>query len=195
MESLTPSPKILYGDFELVVPEDGEMPAEQIKQILEALETDVEGFQDILTNVLKNENQEGTQPEALANPRFSTSNDNHLIAEDSKITSTVNNELNAISNDSEHENMAIEENKENQIDSKDLSELQNSTGRFKKLKTEDLNAIEENQYSEATKRNTKWGVGVFNGTNISSVLHNLHTNLLSASRIVLNPEIFSRFTV
>ena len=38
-----------------------------------------------------------------------------------------------------------------------------NTQRFKKLTEEDLKAIEINQYSDATKRNTKWGIGVFNG--------------------------------
>ncbi|XP_062577662.1 uncharacterized protein LOC134239501 [Saccostrea cucullata] len=34
--------------------------------------------------------------------------------------------------------------------------------RFKCLSEKDLLEIERNQYSDATKRNTKWGIGVFN---------------------------------
>ena len=39
-----------------------------------------------------------------------------------------------------------------------------SLGRFKQLDADALLEIEQNQYSAATKRNTKWGIGVFNGT-------------------------------
>lgn len=35
--------------------------------------------------------------------------------------------------------------------------------RFKSLNEEDLHQIEQNQYSEATKKNTKWGIRLFNG--------------------------------
>ena len=35
---------------------------------------------------------------------------------------------------------------------------------FKQLNTEALLEIEQNQYSESTKKNTKWGTRVFNGT-------------------------------
>ena len=36
--------------------------------------------------------------------------------------------------------------------------------RFKKLTDGELDEIEANQYSAATRRNTQWGVRVFNGT-------------------------------
>jgi hypothetical protein len=39
-----------------------------------------------------------------------------------------------------------------------------SLGRFKQLDADALLEIEQNQYSAATKKNTKWGIGVFNGT-------------------------------
>ncbi|CAC5371797.1 unnamed protein product [Mytilus coruscus] len=45
-----------------------------------------------------------------------------------------------------------------------------NTSRFKQLDDEALLDIEKNQYSEATKKNTKWGIGVFNG-NLSMLLY------------------------
>jgi hypothetical protein len=39
-----------------------------------------------------------------------------------------------------------------------------SLGRFKQLDANALLEIEQNQYSATTKKNTKWGIGVFNGT-------------------------------
>jgi hypothetical protein len=42
---------------------------------------------------------------------------------------------------------------------------QQNAARFKTL-NEDLHQIEQNQYSESTKKNTKWGIGVFNGKEI-----------------------------
>jgi hypothetical protein len=43
---------------------------------------------------------------------------------------------------------------------------QQNAARFKTLNEEDLHQIEQNQYSESTKKNTKWSIGVFNGKEI-----------------------------
>ena len=40
----------------------------------------------------------------------------------------------------------------------------NKPARFRQLYEQGLLTLEQNQYSEATKNNTKWGTSVFNGT-------------------------------
>ncbi|XP_061191007.1 uncharacterized protein LOC133199161 [Saccostrea echinata] len=56
--------------------------------------------------------------------------------------------------------MAEPEPIQNPVSSKETPKEEKS--RFKCLSEKDLQKIERNQYSEATKRNTKWGIGVFN---------------------------------
>ena len=156
MESLQHTPDLVYGKFELVLPDDNVESAEEVKQILEALSTDMEGFEDILANVLNEDYVEPCQPCALvAKPSAPTPlNDTaplYAEATEPKI---------------EHHEPKPQEQKRNEPDAEPANATATGPGRFKKLKTEDLVNIEANQFSEATKRNTQWGVRVFNGTNI-----------------------------
>ena len=53
MESLASSPEFVYGNFDLVIDEDNEIAPESVQQILEMLNTDVEGFNDIINSVFE----------------------------------------------------------------------------------------------------------------------------------------------
>ncbi|KAL3854048.1 hypothetical protein ACJMK2_013330 [Sinanodonta woodiana] len=54
----------------------------------------------------------------------------------------------------------------------------NNSVRTGPLTEEDLKAIEINQYSDATKRNTKWGMGVFNAWCIEIIGKKLDLNTI-----------------
>ena len=124
MESLASSPEFVYGDFELILDEDNEIAPEGVQQILEVLNTDIEGFNDIINSVFEENNPSDTTTSCEPNE--------HIDPEP----------------DTKEEPPAAEVN----------------NTRFKKLTDGELDDIEANQYSAATRRNTQWGVRVFNGT-------------------------------
>ena len=149
MESLQHTTYLVYGKFELILPDDNVESAEEVKQTLEALSTDMEAFEDILANVLNEDNVEPCQL-SVPNPLNDTA---PLYAE-------------ATEPQVENHEPKPQVQKRNEPETEPANTTATGPGRFKKLKTEDLVNIESNQYSEATKRNTQWGVRVFNGTNI-----------------------------
>ena len=124
MESLASSPEFVYGNFELILDEDNEIAPEGVQQILEVLNTDIEGFNDIINSVFEENNPCDTTTSCEPNE--------HIDPEP----------------DTKEEPPAVEVN----------------NTRFKKLTDGELGEIEANQYSAATRRNTQWGVRVFNGT-------------------------------
>lgn len=165
------SPEVSYGKFELVLTEASEITADEMQQMLEALDTDIDGFEDILTGVLKNEPAENLTVTASArgksaiNATISTLNDTQNIENDPNVS---NHSTETADDNKENQNLPKQPVKSDrdaeQPDKPVIGANAAPSGRFKKLKTEELEAIEQNQYSEATKRNTQWGVRVFNGT-------------------------------
>ncbi|KAL3881799.1 hypothetical protein ACJMK2_028191 [Sinanodonta woodiana] len=128
-----------YGDFSLKFSSDffEQLDEKELEEIIAAIEADGEGFYDITMDVTKNETEH-----RLTNSKNSlTEHPMTLVAE--AVTDNNNNSVG--------------------IGPVNFEAASGNTQRFKKLTEGELKAIEINQYSDATKRNTKWGIGVFNG--------------------------------
>ncbi|XP_062574457.1 uncharacterized protein LOC134236294 [Saccostrea cucullata] len=116
--------------FELNLPE--EMNSGEVLSLLEVLQSDVQGFDEMLLNAVTD------------------------IQEDQTLEAVTKTELQP---NSSTEVSHINTNLQPLPDS--ISEV-TTAQRFKTLQEQDLLEIETNQYSNSTKKNTKWGIGVFN---------------------------------
>jgi len=121
--------------FELQIPEDVEIDPQQVFELFEALQSDIEGFDNMIIETVRN-------METIEHVNEQISNADH-------------------SNEQQTELQQVQQ-------SVSLSNSDTSSTlpqkRFKQLNTEALLEIEQNQYSKSTKKNTKWGTRVFNGT-------------------------------
>jgi len=121
--------------FELQMPEDVEIDPQQVFELFEALQSDIEGFDNMIIETVRN-------METIEHVNEQISNADH-------------------SNEQQTELQQVQQ-------SVSLSDSDTSSTlpqkRFKQLNTEALLEIEQNQYSKSTKKNTKWGTRVFNGT-------------------------------
>jgi hypothetical protein len=136
-----------YGDFSLQFSADfvEQLDQKELKEIIAAIEADGDGIDDIAMDVTSAENE--TKQQRLINsltehPMTSVTLAIHNNNNNSVGTGTVNFEA-----------------------------PEGYKPKFKKLSEEDLKSTEINQYYEATKRNTKWGIGVFNGKFFNFVLN------------------------
>ena len=130
MESLASSPEFVYGNFDLILDEENEIAPEGVQQILEVLNTDMEGFNDIINSVFEENNPSDT----------------------------------TTSCDPNEDNELKKENIDQEPDTKEPPAVKANITRFKKLTDGELDDIEANQYSAATRQNTQWRVCVFNRT-------------------------------
>ena len=117
--------------FELNLPE--EMNSGEVLSLLEVLQSDVQGFDEMLLNAVID------------------------IQEDQTLEAVTKTELQPSSN-----TLVSHRNTNLQPLPDSISEV-TTAQRFKTLQEQDLLEIETNQYSNSTKKNTEWGIGVFNG--------------------------------
>ena len=115
--------------FEVTLPD--EIDEEEVVTLLQVLQEDVEGFDEMLLQAVQ-------------------SVDNHEQLNQTEPQTEQNLQVFA----QQHEPEPVPEQPINTT----------SLGRFKQLDADALLEIEQNQYSAATKKNTKWGIGVFKGT-------------------------------
>ena len=60
MDSLASSPEFVYGNFDLILDEENEIAPEGVQKMLEVLNTDMEGFNDIINSVFEENNLSDT---------------------------------------------------------------------------------------------------------------------------------------
>ena len=125
--------------FELNLPDD--MNTDEVISLMEVLQSDIEGFDEMLLDAVFHEAEsEAEQTE-------------------SKTTIALKTEKQI----QQHSNaFQISASNEQPPGPSDIF-LESSGCRFKTLAEQDLQEIECNKYSNSTKKNTKWGIGVFNG--------------------------------
>ncbi|KAL3866008.1 hypothetical protein ACJMK2_043349 [Sinanodonta woodiana] len=143
-----------YGDFSLKFSSDffEQLDEKELEEIIAAIETDGEGFYDITMDVTKND----TEHQLISSKNSLIEHPMTLVAE-----AVTNNNNNSVGTGPVN-----------------FEAASGNTQRFKKLTEEDLKAIEINQYSDATKRNTKWGIGVFNAWCIEIIGKKLDLNTI-----------------
>ncbi|KAL3862258.1 hypothetical protein ACJMK2_008240 [Sinanodonta woodiana] len=127
-----------HGDFSMKFSSDffEQLDEKELEEIIAVIEADGEGFYDITMDVTEHE----TEQHRLPNSKNSlTEHPMTLVAEALTNNSSVGTGLVTFETASGNEQ------------------------RFKKLTEKDLKTIDINQYSDATKQNTKCGIGVFNG--------------------------------
>ena len=122
--------------FELNLPDD--MNNDEVISLMEVLQSDIEGFDEMLLDAVIHEAEnEAEQTESKTTIALKTG---EQIQQHSNAfqTSTPN-------------------------EQRPVNSQESSGCRFKTLAEQDLQEIECNKYSNSTKKNTKWGIGVFNG--------------------------------
>ena len=121
--------------FELQISEEVEIDPQQVFELFEALQSDIEGFDNMIIETVRN-------METIEHVNEQISNADH-------------------SNEQQTELQQVQQ-------SVSLSDSDTSSTlpqkRFNQLNPESLLEIEQNQYCKSTKKNTKWGTRVFNGT-------------------------------
>ncbi|CAC5424288.1 unnamed protein product [Mytilus coruscus] len=159
LENLSPPPVT----FELQLPDDWDTVA--VVELLEVLQQDVPGFDEMLVEACQNIDSHEITKEPVNPPQ---------------IQNDKNTKLPQIQNCDTHQNtqqqtVTLKDQNTEDLDTADTHQPQAefhqtghlpiaNTSRFKQLDDEALLDIEKNQYSEATKKNTKWGIGVFNAS-------------------------------
>ena len=138
-ENLSPPPVT----FELQLPDDWD--AEKVVELLEVFQQDVSGFDEMLVDACQTIDTHETNLEAAEN-----SPENQL-------------HLQPIQNPNVSQNQEVQDPDTGAPQNQTEKTQQPNQTRFKQLNEEVLLNIETNQYSASTKKNTKWGIGVFNG--------------------------------
>ncbi|CAC5412465.1 unnamed protein product [Mytilus coruscus] len=156
LENLPPPPVT----FELQIPDNWDTEADV--ELLEVMQQDVPGFDEMLVEACQTiETHEMTQ-EPVNPPQIQ--NDQNL--ELPQIQNGQNHETHQ--NQKQHTVTPKDQNTQD-LDTAETPQAEfhqsghpPNTSRFKQLDEEALLDIEKNQYSAATKKNTKWVIGVFN---------------------------------
>jgi DNA-nicking Smr family endonuclease len=121
--------------FELQIPEDVEMDPQKVFGLFEALQNDIESFDNMVIERVRNMETVEHVNEQIFNADHSDEQQTELQQEQQSVSLSVSDTSNTL-----------------------------PQKRFKQLNTEALLEIEHNQYSKSTKKKTKWGTRVFNGT-------------------------------
>jgi len=133
--------------FHIELPEN--LQENDILCLLEVLQNDIEGFDELTFETNQTENQVIPETEI------------QTVAPKSELpTLAPQPELPTINHEPEPQTLPTAN---EQVPASYVQE-NNKPARFRQLDEQGLLTLEQNQYSEATKKNTKWGTSVFNGT-------------------------------
>ena len=147
--------------FEVKLPD--EIDEEEVVTLLQVLQEDVEGFDEMLQAVQSiDKHEQLNQREPQTDQNLQVSAQQHKPEPVPAQQSEPNLHVVVPQTD---QNLKVPAQHEPNLEVPDEQPINTTTlGRFKQLDADALLEIEQNQYSAATKKNTKWGIGVFNGT-------------------------------